>query len=302
MHKYLRLKLLLLVSVLFIGVVYLGCGSGENKNASSSGNTGSGNNGTQTSNDTINPGYLMINFSQESAQASPFLSMSSNPATLSNPSNVRIIIRNFITMQTVDDLGDPVTETITSYSKILDISTSASTSIPVAPGNGYKVELISFKAFSDHNTMYKYGVINGVNIVSGTTTSVSVTLAPIDVNLQVLPNSIPSGSIANVIAATGYPLRTDKQYVRYQNTAISNVFSTTTGTTSFSFTAPSLLQSDPPQTLYFQGLFLLDPHLLNAGESTTLFRYYEPNPSELLDSQLTGTVLPPGSVGITITL
>jgi hypothetical protein len=296
--------LLLLVLLLMFALLMIGCGHGGGGTTAGTSSGGNGGGGPVVGNDTSNMGYIMINFTQAPTQVKASKAGSTLPAA----TNARVVIRRFDTDTTYDTDGNPVQTIGLVYKKIQDFVVPGSISpIPVPAANGYQVDIISYRTSSlsgSHKSMLKYGTTGPtVNVVSGSTSSVSLSVSPIDAGLTV-PTTIPSGSAYTVSVNAGPPLRNEKN-LRVTSSVISDLFSygTSTAVTSFDRTAPALNITDPAQNMYFQGLFFLNDDLLDpATESWQDWRYYEPNPAEFSDPQLTATVTPPGGITINVTL
>jgi hypothetical protein len=220
----------------------------------------------------------------------------------------RVVISHVSTSTYTDpDTGDIYITTATDYKQIKDVnlSSSTTTSIPVPPNTGYQVDIVSYLVFSDHNTLLKYGKSAApVDITSGNTTTVTITAVPFDAGLAP-PTSIASGALYNVaVSYGGSPLRGERNLL-VSGAPINTVsaYSAIAPFPSFQRIAAALAVADPPQTVYFQGLFFLTDDLLNpATESWRNWRYYEPNPAEFADAQVTSTLMPPGAITIDVTL
>jgi hypothetical protein len=293
---------ILALLMLVVALLMSGCGS-SNGSLGTTTNVGSGsgdNGGIVIGNSSANPGFIMLNFHQGSSKASVLSSVFSS---LPSAQWARVVVRH---MSTYDD-PDSGTFTVVDYKQItdVDLSSSTTTSIPVPPENGYQVDIVSYLKSSDHRTLLKYGKATGVNIIGGQTTTVSITAVPFDAGLTP-PISIASGALYNVAVDYGEsPLRGEGNLFVSYDTPITTVsaYSTIAPFPSFQRTANALTVADSAQTVYFQGLFFLTDDLLNpAMESWKNWRYYEPNPAEFGDAQVTSTLIPPGALTIDVTL
>jgi hypothetical protein len=294
---------ILALLMLVVALLMSGCGS-SNGSSGTTTNVGSGsgdNGGIVIGNRSANPGFIMLNFHQGSSKASVASSVFSS---LPSPQWARVIVRH-VSTDTDPDTGE--TFTVTDYKQItdVDLSSSTTTSIPVPPNDGYQVDIVSYLKSSDHRTLLKYGKATGVNIIGGQTTTVSITAVPFDAGLTP-PISIASGALYNV--AVGYgesPLRYERNLLVSYGNQITTVsaYNIIAPFPSFQRTANALTAADSAKTVYFQGLFFLADDLLNpAMESWKDWRYYEPNPAEFGDAQVTSTLMPPGALTIDVTL
>jgi hypothetical protein len=291
----------LLFVMLMAALLLSGCGSsGGGGTAAGSGNNG----GIVIGNASDSPGYIVLNFEGGLQRASALRSPSS---TLPLPTKARVVIRQLVTYNGIDEFGEPAVITETKYKQIVDVDLAipGPTTIPVTPGTGYQVDVISYVISAlagDHKSLLKYGNASGINIVSGVSTPVTITAVPFNAGLTV-PAAIAAGSTYNVtVNYGGSPLRYEKN-LRVTDGDITDLFTYNVSNVSFERTADALATGDPAKTKHFQGLFFLSDDLLNsATESWNDWRYYEPNRAEFGDSEVTSTITPPGGVIINITL
>lgn len=293
------MALMMLVATLMM----FGCGSsgggGSTDTTTSVGGSSGDNGGIVVGGALYNSGYIMFNFQQEPSKVSAIMKNASY-STLPTAQWVRVVIRH-IAVLSDPDVGD---YTIMDYKQIQDFDLSLGTTATMAvnPGSDYQVDVISYLKASDHNTLLKHGNKTGIVVVAGQTTLVSIITAPFDAGLAP-PNPIASG--ATYVVQSNYggaPLRNEKNLL-VSDTAISGVFAYDAKYSSFVRTAPVLTVGDTSKTIYFQGLFFLADDLLDpAKDNWQNWRYYEPNPTEFGDSQLTSTITPPGAISIDVTL
>ena len=288
--------------MLVVSLLMSGCGS-LNSSSGTTTNVGSGsgdNGGIVIGNRSANPGFIVFNFHQGPSNTSVLSSVFSS---LPSPQWARVVVRH-VSTKTDQDTGE---YTVTDYKQIIDfdLSISTTTSIPVPPDAGYQVDVVSYLKSSDHRTLLKYGKATGIDIIAGQTTTVSITAVPFDAGLTP-PISIGSGALYDVVVGFGEsPLRYERNLLVSYGTQITTVsaYSTIAPFPSFQRTANALTVADSAQTVYFQGLFFLTDDLLNpAKESWQDWRYYEPNPAEFGDAQVTSTLMPPGAITINVTL
>jgi len=289
--------------MLVVALLMSGCGSLDGSSGTTT-NVGSGsgdNGGIVIGHSSANPGFVVLNFHQGSSKASVLSSVFSS---LPSPQWARVVVSH---MSTNTDQYTGETYTVTDYKQIIDVdlSISTTTSMPVPPNAGYQVDVVSYLKSSDHRTLLKYGKATGINIIGGQTTIVSITAVPFDAGLTP-PISIASGALYNVAVGFGEsPLRYERNLLVSYGTQITTVpaYSAIAPFPSFQRTANALTVADSVQTVYFQGLFFLTDDLLNpAKESWQDWRYYEPNPAEFGDAQVTSTLTPPGAITIDVTL
>ncbi len=282
--------------MLVFALLMFGCGSSGGGDTSAGGVTGN-NGGVVIGKASDNPGYVMFNFNLGTTSESSAV-MKSASSSLPLAQWARVVIRHSTTVSD-PEIGD---YTITDYKQIqdFDLSLSTTATMTVNPGTDYSVDVVSYLKNPDHNTLLKHGSTT-VSVVSGQTTQASITAAPFDVGLTP-PNPIAAGSAYVVSWNTGTSLRSEKN-LRFSAAPVTDLFAYNPANSSFQLQAPALNVTDPPSALYFQGLFFLSDDLLNPlTESWQYWRYYEPNPAEFSDSQLTSTVTPPGAITIDVTL
>jgi len=312
----------LVVLLMMSAFLMYGCGHGGGSSAGTGdngGTTGGNNGGTPVGNDTAAPGYITINFAQ-SARASSLRSISTATANLTGAPSARVAIRQvgIVVIGADEFTGDPIFGTVTTYKKVVDISTTGSSSIPVAPGTGYTVDVITYRLSSStapaHNSMLQYGVVSNVTITGGQTNSLTIALSPIDAALHPATPTVGSSlaaigsspAVTNMFSVsystTGFPLRAERNLrVSAPGVTLSGLYDYAPSLTSFTSAAPILTSGGGDQALDLQGLFFLDDDHLNPGEQFTDWRYYEPNYPDLSDSHVTITVLQPGAVGVIVT-
>ncbi len=283
--------------VLVVALLMFGCGSSGGGGGTSAGGGTGDNGGIVIGRASNNPGYVMFNFNVGTASKTSAV-MKSASSSLPSPQWARVVIRHY-GIEIDPEIGE---YTIMDYKQIkdFDLSVASTATLTVNPGTGYIVDVISYLKNSDHNTLLKHGSTT-VEVVSGQTTQASITAAPFNAGMTA-PNEIVSGSTYLVSYNTGTSLRNEKN-LRCAASPITDLFAYNPANSSFQLSAPALDVTDPPISLYFQGLFFLTDDLLNpANEPWQYWRYYEPNPAEFLDPQLTSTVMPPGAITIDVSL
>jgi hypothetical protein len=319
--KRIAVLLVLLVSVLF---VVSGCGHGGRSNAASTGQnggtTGGDNGGSTGGNDTATPGFISIIFTQGASNAQSLRSISTATANLIGAPSARVAIRkvDIVVIGADEFTGDPIFGTVTTYKKVVDISTAGTTTIAVAPGTGYTVDVITSRVSTattpTHNSMLQYGLATNVTVTGGQRNDLSISLSPI--NAALLPATPTAESSLAAVGSspittnyftvayntTGFPLRAEKNLrVSGAGVLLTGLYEYNPSLTSFTAAAPILNVGDGDKAVDLQGLFFLDDDHLNTGENYTAWRYYEPNYPDLLDSHVTITILQPGGVGAVIT-
>jgi hypothetical protein len=308
MKKLFGLSILMLITALLL----FGCSGGNGGNDANPAGYSSvdpeGGNGP-----TASTGFLLINFvhGQTPVKAPP-----SRTATLPAPDKIRVVVRNGISSTIVttdyDAEGEPISSSTTvwatTYKQIADIAVPGSASIPVDHGTGYLVDIISYQSGA-RNVILKYGNARNINIVSGQSTTVFVTLNPIDTTITA-PASVDSGTAYTVAVNNNvFPLRRDTKNLRVSTgAAISDLFDYSGSLISFQLQAPILGWTDTPVSIYYQGLFFIDDELLDpvknpATDVWSKWAYYYPNPTfPQPDPDVSTSVAPPGAFILNVTL
>jgi hypothetical protein len=306
MRKFFGSAILVLITALLM----LGCGVGGGGSAANpveppvgATGDGSGNNPATSGGGNFAAGYLVINFVDGQAH----LRAASSSLPLAD--HVRIIVRKIDTVDTpeYDDDGNLIETTLvstTTYKQIVDIAVPGTGTITLPPADGYTVDVLSYLA-GTRNLLLKSAQTPGVNIVSGVTTSLDITLLPIDTTITPPGADIASRSSYQVtINNNVFPLRSDKKNLKVSDAAITTILAYASGEDdSFLRTAPSLSVTDTNHDLFFQGLFFVDPALLNSDDVWSNWIYCYPNPTfSTPDPDVKVHVTPPGQISINITL
>jgi len=274
----LPLIFLLSLSVLFV----FGCGGGGGGGVGD--NAGEGG-GDYTGSDA---GFITLQFGQPDAPGEvSALATSANWA--------RIVIRKLTTIYHVDpEYGDWI-EVRTDYKDVYDLSIPGTATIPVPPGEDYRIDILTFNRSGALNDIYQHGFTEGVDIVPGDITTVTITLGTVTPTLTG-PGSVASGAPYNFSLNASFPLRSGG-YVAVNTTGTGSYPTVTLGpgltlSASPSFTAPTLGMSDTERTAYYTGYFFLDDSLLDTGD---LWYNWHFGPV-----QGTFTIVPPGGIIIII--
>lgn len=282
--------LLFLVVVLVAALFIYGCGGGGGTISSSSPEGPSG--GAVPSNPPAT-GTITVTLPGPAQTANARIM-----SVLPSPDDYRVAFGQ----TTTDPDTGVTTRTILDIQDGAPGATIVSKEFPV--GGGYSVDVISYKTNTPAagvNTLLKYGGVQDIVIKPGPNTA-NITMSPVTAALappDVITNtSSSSGNPFAVSTSPAFPLRNSSSYVRFDTSPVA----TTPDSLSFSlmphtFTAPV---TSSTVTLYFQGLYYIDPALLKAGESASNWRYYNPNPV-YGDPQILSVVQGPGSINVVIT-
>lgn len=300
----------LLVLMMFVLLLISGFAFGRDNSKPAS--TGGNHDDSIVGHDTANLGYISIIFTQQPAEASSFnKSGSASTSDLTDAPSARVTIRQVrSTVANEDCAGYPFYSTVTTNKKVIDISTAGTTTIAVAPGTGYKVDVITYRVSSattpPHNSILQYGLISNVTVTAGQRNDLTISLSPINVALQPSTSTVDSSlaAVRNLSPTTnyfsiaystkGFPLRTEKNLrVSITSVELSGFYDYDPSLTLSTPPAPIVNMGDSNKIVYLQGVFFLDDDHLRPGENYTDWRYYEPNYPDLHDPPISKTILSP---------
>ena len=214
-----------------------------------------------------------------------------NGQALPTPTNVRVLISN----------------ASTGFKLIKDVAVGAGTSTieaRVPAKTGYKLEAFSYltKTESDKRIL-KDGFVNNINVTQNETTTVGLSLQPLNMQLSI-PSEIISGEQFKITLANRPTSISGEVQVRLSMTNFTQDYNFIGSALATAFrneittNAPS---SETAGALYIQSRAYVDGRFLQAGDIVNTFAYYTPS-VDFGESPITTALnLPAGSISIGIT-